>query len=66
MKNTVPPPLVTLVCALLIYLSKPIFPELIFNYSNKISLFFLIFGLFIILISFQIFKKKKLQSILLK
>ena len=42
MKNTVPPPLVTLVCALLIYLSKPIFPELIFNYSNK-SVYFLIF-----------------------
>ena len=59
MKNTIPPPIVTLICAQLIYLSKPFFPELIFNYSNKMSLFFLISGLIIILISFQIFKKEK-------
>ena len=59
MKNTVPPPIVTLICVLLIYLSKPFFPELIFNYSSQISLFFLISGLIIILISFQIFKKEK-------
>lgn len=59
MKNTVPPPIVTLICALLIYLSKPIFPELIINYSNQLSLFFLIFGLVIIIISFQRFKKEK-------
>ncbi len=59
MKNTVPPPIVTLICSLLIYLSKPIFPELIINYSSQISLFFLIFGLLIILISFQRFKEEK-------
>ena len=59
MKNTIPPPIVTLICAQLIYLSKPFFPELIFNYSNQMSLFFLISGLIIILISFQIFKKEK-------
>ena len=59
MKNTVPPPIVTLICSLLIYLSKPIFPELIINYSSQISLFFLIFGLVIIIISFQRFKKEK-------
>ena len=59
MKNTIPPPIVTLICAQLIYLSKPFFPELFFNYSNQMSLFFLISGLIIILISFQIFKKEK-------
>ena len=59
MKNRVPPPIVTLICALLIYLSKPFFPELIFNYSNQIFLFFLISGLSIILISFQTFKRQK-------
>jgi len=59
MKNRVPPPIVTLICALLIYLSKPFFPELIFNYSNQIFLFFLISGLSIILISFQTFKREK-------
>ena len=59
MKNTIPPPIVTLICALLIYLSKPIFTELIIKYSNLISLVFLIFGLVIIIISFQRFKKEK-------
>ena len=59
MKNTIPPPIVTFICALLIYLSKPIFPELIIKYSNQISLVFLIFGLVIIIISFQRFKKEK-------
>ena len=59
MKNTIPPPIVTFICALLIYLSKPIFPELIIKYSNLISLVFLIFGLVIIIISFQRFKKEK-------
>ena len=59
MKNTIPPPVVTLICGLLIYLSKPIFPELIFNYSTQLSLFFLFFGFIIILISFQRFKKEK-------
>ena len=59
MKNTIPPPIVTLICALLIYLSKPIFPEHNFNYSSELSLFFLIFGFIIILISFQRFKKEK-------
>ncbi len=59
MKNKVPPPIVTLICTLLIYLSKPFFPDLIFNYSDQISLFFFISGLSIILISFQRFKKEK-------
>ena len=59
MKNTVPPPIVTLICALLIYLSKPIFPEINLNYSSQLFLFFLIFGFIIILISFQTFKKEK-------
>ena len=59
MKNKVPPPIVTLIFGLLIYLTKPIFPELIFNYSNQISLFFFIIGFIIIVISFQIFKKNK-------
>ena len=59
MKNTVPPPIITLICGLFIYLSKPFFPELIFNYFNSISLFFLISGFIIILISFRLFKKEK-------
>ena len=59
MKNKIPPPVVTLICALLIYLSKPFFPELTFNYSNQLCLFFLISGFSIILISFQTFKKEK-------
>ena len=59
MKNTVPPPIVTLICALLIYLSKPIFPEFNFYYSNQLTLFFLIIGFVIILISAQKFKKEK-------
>ena len=59
MKNKIPPPVVTLICVLLIYLSKPLFPELTFNYSNQLCLFFLISGFSIILISFQTFKKEK-------
>ena len=49
---------VTFICALLICLSKPIFPELIIKYSNQISLVF-DFGLVIIIISFKRFKKEK-------
>ena len=59
MKTTIPPPVITLICALLIYLSKSLFPELTFNYSNQLCLFFLISGFSIILISFQTFKKEK-------
>ena len=59
MKNTIPPPIVTLICALLIYLTKPFFFELTFNYSDLMSLVFLISGLIIILISFERFKKEK-------
>ena len=59
MKKKIPPPIITLICSLLIYLSKPFFPELIFNYFNQISLFFLISGFSIILISFLRFKKEK-------
>ncbi|MBH76545.1 MAG: hypothetical protein CMP68_05360 [Flavobacteriales bacterium] len=59
MKNTVPPPIVTLICAVLIYLSKPLFPELIFNHSVQLCLFFLVSGFIIILISFQTFKEEK-------
>ena len=59
MKTTIPPPLVTLICAVLIYLSKPLFPESTFHYSNQLCLFFLIAGFSIILISFQTFKKEK-------
>ena len=59
MKNTIPPPIITLICAILIYLSKSTFPELTFNYSGQISLLFLISGFCIILISFQAFKNKK-------
>tara|TARA_B100000963_G_scaffold31614_1_gene23398 strand:+ start:296 stop:742 length:447 start_codon:yes stop_codon:yes gene_type:complete len=59
MKTTIPPPLITLICALLIFLSKFLFPELTFNYSNKLCLFFLISGFSIILISCRTFKKQK-------
>tara|TARA_S200000501_G_C20641700_1_gene663536 strand:+ start:301 stop:747 length:447 start_codon:yes stop_codon:yes gene_type:complete len=59
MSNKVPPPIITLICGFLIYLSKPFFPELIFNYANILSLFFLILGLSIIVISFRLFKKEK-------
>tara|TARA_B100001559_G_C16360692_1_gene557248 strand:- start:173 stop:619 length:447 start_codon:yes stop_codon:yes gene_type:complete len=59
MKNTIPPPIITLICAILIYLSKSTFPALTFNYSGQISLLFLISGFCIILISFQTFRNKK-------
>ena len=59
MKNNIPPPIITLIFAILIYLSKPFFPVLIFNNSNLISLFFLISGIIIITISFKLFKKIK-------
>ena len=59
MRNKVPPPIITLICGILIYLSKPFFPELIFNYANTLSLFFSILGFGIIIISFRLFKKEK-------
>ena len=57
MRTKIPPPIVTLIFGLVIYFSKSFFPIYRFNYSNNISLIFLIFGFIILINAVKSFKK---------
>ncbi len=57
MNNKIPPPIVTLICGLSIYFSRQFFPEFIFNFSNFLSISFLLLGMGILFISAASFKK---------
>ena len=59
MNNRIPPPIVTLICGLLIYYSKSFFNQF-FNFSNNgISLFLLILGLIVFISAVRSFRKQK-------
>tara|TARA_B100000900_G_C20031124_1_gene494027 strand:- start:66 stop:512 length:447 start_codon:yes stop_codon:yes gene_type:complete len=59
MNNKIPPPIVTFICALVIYFSKSFFDQFS-SYSNKtISLFFLILGLVVFVSAVKSFRKQK-------
>lgn len=57
MNNKIPPPIVTLICGLGIYFSRPFFPEYILSINNILSIFILFLGLGILFISAASFKK---------
>ena len=57
MRTKIPPPIVTLFFGLVIYFSKSFFPIYRFNYSNNISLLFLIFGFITLITAVRSFKK---------
>ena len=57
MRTKIPPPIVTLIFGLVIYFSKSFFPIYRFNYSNNISLLFLIFGFITLITAVRSFKR---------
>ena len=57
MNNKIPPPVVTLICGLGIYFSRPFFPEYTLSINNILSIFILLAGFGILFISAASFKK---------
>ena len=59
LKNKIPPPIVTLVFAALIYFSSKWSPNMVFSGQNLISLFLMTVGLIVLLIAISVFIKLK-------
>ena len=59
MKTKIPPPIVTLVSALLIFFSKELFPNYTFDYQSTLSIGNFISGLMILISAVSLFKKKE-------
>ena len=59
LKNKIPPPIVTLVFAALIFFSTKLTPNRVFSGQNLISLFFMIAGLIVLLIAISAFIELK-------
>jgi len=45
LSNKIPPPIVALICALLIYFSADLLPRLVFDYQNMLAVLFAVAGL---------------------
>ena len=59
MNNKIPPPIVTLICGLGIYLSRPLFPTYNHTSIDIISALFLSLGIMTLIVAFLSFKKQK-------
>jgi len=59
LKNKIPPPIVTLIFAALIYFSSEWSPSIVFRGQNLISLFLMTVGLIVLLIAISAFIKLK-------
>ena len=59
MKTKIPPPIVTLVSALLIFFSKELFPNYTFDYQSTLSIGIFISGVMILISAVSLFKKKE-------
>tara|TARA_B100000508_G_C11338116_1_gene217767 strand:- start:24 stop:470 length:447 start_codon:yes stop_codon:yes gene_type:complete len=59
MNNKVPPPIVTLISGLIIFFSRPLFPEYHSNLINVFSAIFLFFGLLVFFLAVASFKRYK-------
>jgi protein-S-isoprenylcysteine O-methyltransferase Ste14 len=59
LKNKIPPPIVTLVFAALIYFSSKWSPSIVFRGQNLISLFLMMLGFLVLLIAISAFIKLK-------
>lgn len=59
MNNKVPPPIVTLISGLIIFFSRPLFPEYHSNLINVLSAIFLFFGLLVFFLAVASFKRYK-------
>ena len=59
MNNKIPPPIVTLICALIIYFSSSFFPSYTFPLFNALSILSLGSGLLLIFLAVNSFKKSQ-------
>ena len=59
MDNKIPPPIVTMICGLIIYFSRPLFSEKIYIYNNIISITFFFLGVAFLVLALSSFKKQK-------
>ena len=59
MNNKIPPPIVTLICALIIYFSSSFFPSYTFPLFNAMSILSLGSGLLLIFLAVNSFKKSQ-------
>ncbi len=59
MNNKVPPPIVTLICGTTIYYSQSFFNQFLSFRDERISIFLLIFGLFVFISAVKSFRKQK-------
>jgi protein-S-isoprenylcysteine O-methyltransferase Ste14 len=57
MNNKIPPPVVTLICGIIIYFSRSLFPEITFQSINIISVLILLTGIGTLLTAASSFKK---------
>ena len=59
MNNKIPPPIVTFICGIAIYLSKSFFNQFFIYSNNRISLFLLILGLVVFISAVKSFRRHK-------
>ena len=59
MNNKIPPPIVTFICGITIYLSKSFFNQFFIYSNNRISLFLLILGLVVFISAVKSFRRHK-------
>ena len=59
MNNKIPPPIVTFICGIAIYLSKSFFNQFFIYSNNRISLFLLILGLVVFISAIKSFRRHK-------
>ena len=56
METKIPPPIVTLIFGLAIYLSRKIFPEIEIQYASFFGMFLLLLGFFILISAVKLFR----------
>ena len=59
MKKRIPPPLITMLCILIIFLSKSIFPSFVFSYKLQLGIFVITIGFLLLIISIKSFIDNK-------
>jgi len=59
METKIPPPIVTLIFGLAIYLSRTIFPEIEIRYSSFFGMVLLLLGFFILISAVKLFRNDK-------
>ena len=59
MKKRIPPPLIAMICVLIIFLSKSIFPSFVFSYKLQLGIFVSTIGFLLLIVSIKSFIDNK-------